>query len=78
MVIWIQAGILYIGRACCPHRHRGKSMPSSSTSGDAGKAFLAFSLGPVQSFIESAVSLRDLWSGSYILSWLTWHAMKNP
>jgi len=53
-------------------------MPSSSSSGDADKAFLAFSLGPVQSFIESAVSLRDLWSGSYILSWLTWHAMKNP
>jgi len=51
-------------------------MPSSSSSGDADKAFLAFSLGPVQSFIESAVSLRDLWSGSYILSWLTWHAMK--
>lgn len=37
-------------------------------------AFLSFSLGPVQSFIEAARSLRDLWSGSMILSWLTFRA----
>src|SRR5262245_44815647 len=39
-------------------------------------AFLAFSLGPVQSFISSARTTRDLWSGSYLLSWLTYRAME--
>lgn len=43
--------------------------------GDGDAAFLSFSLGPVQSFISAARSLRDLWSGSMILSWLTFKAM---
>lgn len=34
------------------------------------------SLGPVQPFIEAARTLRDLWAGSYLLSWLTAAAMK--
>jgi CRISPR-associated protein Cmr2 len=44
---------------------------------DSGKhaALLSFSLGPVQSFIATARTLRDLWSGSMILSWLTFRAM---
>jgi CRISPR-associated protein Cas10/Cmr2 subtype III-B len=33
-------------------------------------AFLRFQLGPVQDFIAAARSTRDLWSGSYLLSWL--------
>jgi len=33
-------------------------------------AFLKFQLGPVQDFIAQARSTRDLWSGSYLLSWL--------
>jgi CRISPR-associated protein Cas10/Cmr2 subtype III-B len=33
-------------------------------------AFLRFQLGPVQEFIAAARSVRDLWSGSYLLSWL--------
>lgn len=33
-------------------------------------AFLKFQLGPVQEFIAEARSVRDLWSGSYLLSWL--------
>ena len=33
-------------------------------------AFLKFQLGPVQDFIAAARSTRDLWSGSYLLSWL--------
>lgn len=36
---------------------------------------LSFMIGPVQPFIESARTLRDLWSGSYLLSWLTASAM---
>jgi hypothetical protein len=33
-------------------------------------AFLKFQVGPVQEFIAAARSTRDLWSGSYLLSWL--------
>lgn len=33
-------------------------------------AFLKFQLGPVQDFIAAARSVRDLWSGSHLLSWL--------
>ncbi|MCL5271196.1 MAG: type III-B CRISPR-associated protein Cas10/Cmr2 [bacterium] len=38
-------------------------------------ALYSFTIGPVQGFIASARTARDLWSGSYILSWLTAHAM---
>ena len=37
---------------------------------DFQPAFLKFQLGPVQDFIAAARSIRDLWSGSYLLSWL--------
>jgi CRISPR-associated protein Cmr2 len=33
-------------------------------------AFLKVQIGPVQDFIAQARSTRDLWSGSYLLSWL--------
>ncbi len=33
-------------------------------------ALLKFQLGPVQEFIAAARSTRDLWSGSFLLSWL--------
>jgi CRISPR-associated protein Cmr2 len=39
-------------------------------------AFLLFQVGPVQEFIAQARSTRDLWSGSYLLSWLIMHAIK--
>ncbi|MDY3562991.1 type III-B CRISPR-associated protein Cas10/Cmr2 [Gemmata sp. JC673] len=39
-------------------------------------ALLSFKLGPVQPFIEAARTIRDLWSGSYLLSWLTAHGIK--
>lgn len=38
-------------------------------------AFLMFQAGPVQSFISEARSIRDLWSGSYLLSWLMARAL---
>lgn len=34
------------------------------------QALLKFQIGPVQDFIAQARSTRDLWSGSYLLSWL--------
>lgn len=39
------------------------------------KDLLLFQLGPVQEFIAQARSTRDLWSGSYLLSWLMAHAI---
>ncbi len=37
---------------------------------------LLFQMGNIQSFIAQARSTRDLWSGSYLISWLMAHAMK--
>jgi CRISPR-associated protein Cmr2 len=37
---------------------------------DSERALLKFQIGPVQDFIAQARSTRDLWSGSYLLSWL--------
>jgi CRISPR-associated protein Cmr2 len=39
------------------------------------KELLLFQLGSVQEFISQARSTRDLWSGSYLLSWLMAHAI---
>ncbi len=44
--------------------------------GDRPAALLSFSLGPVQPFIEAAHTVRDLWTGSYLLSHLTFSALK--
>ncbi len=45
-------------------------------NGKIKPALLLFQLGPVQEFISQARSTRDLWSGSYLISWLIAHAMK--
>lgn len=39
-------------------------------------AFLLFAIGPIQDFIATARKTQDLWSGSYMLSYLAWRAMK--
>jgi len=39
-------------------------------------AFLLFAIGPVQEFIATARKTQDLWAGSYLLSYLSWCAMK--
>ena len=39
--------------------------------------YLSFSLSPVQEFISAARTTRDLWTGSYLLSWLTAHAIQT-
>jgi len=44
-------------------------------SGTHGAALFSCVLGPVQPFIEAARTVRDLWSGSMILSWLSFQAM---
>ena len=49
--------------------------PPTSAIGDGSKEILLFQMGPVQEFIAQARSTRDLWSGSYLLSWLVAHAI---
>lgn len=40
------------------------------------KMLMKVQVGPVQEFIAQARSTRDMWAGSYLLSWLTAAAMK--
>jgi hypothetical protein len=47
----------------------------ATSTGSLSPAFLKFQIGPVQEFIQAARSTRDLWSGSYLLSWLMAHGM---
>lgn len=46
--------------------------PETSTS-----YLLKFQIGPVQDFIAQARSTRDLWSGSYLLSWLVAEGIRH-
>ena len=48
---------------------------ASRADGNGG-AYLSFSLGPVQPFIEASRSVRDLWTASSILSILCFEAMR--
>ena len=56
------------------HMQVVSALAGTSTSADSkaplAPAFLKFQIGPVQDFIAQARSTRDLWSGSYLLSWL--------
>lgn len=40
-------------------------------------ALLVFSIGPVQEFISAARRTQDLWMGSWLLSYLSWTAMRS-
>jgi CRISPR-associated protein Cmr2 len=57
------------------HLDIATGIASALSQPTGGMAFLSFTLGPVQSFIAAARSLRDLWSGSFLLSWLAFQAM---
>ncbi len=57
------------------HLDTTAALKAADAASGSDAAFLSFSLGPVQSFIAAARSLRDLWSGSMILAWLTFHGM---
>ncbi len=58
------------------HNTAASALAGCYYNGELHPAMLMFQLGPVQDFIAQARSTRDLWSGSYLLSWLTAHAMK--
>ncbi|MBE7444601.1 MAG: type III-B CRISPR-associated protein Cas10/Cmr2 [Planctomycetia bacterium] len=40
-------------------------------------SLLLFSIGPIQDFIAMARKTQDLWAGSYMLSYISWTAMKT-
>ena len=58
------------------HNTAASALAGCYYDGRLHPAMLMFQLGPVQDFIAQARSTRDLWSGSYLLSWLIAHAMK--
>ncbi|MGB9606344.1 MAG: type III-B CRISPR-associated protein Cas10/Cmr2, partial [Bryobacteraceae bacterium] len=43
---------------------------------DAQPALLTFSIGPVQSFIQAARKVEDMWAGSHLLARMAWEAAK--
>jgi CRISPR-associated protein Cmr2 len=55
--------------------HLDAAAALSPSEHGGGLAFLSFALGPVQDFIAAARSVRDLWSGSMLLSWITFQSM---
>lgn len=55
--------------------HLDAASALSPSEHGGGLAFLSFALGPVQDFIAAARSVRDLWSGSMLLSWITFQSM---
>ncbi|HSW38736.1 MAG TPA: type III-B CRISPR-associated protein Cas10/Cmr2, partial [Acidobacteriota bacterium] len=59
------------------HNSVVSAMQGCVEDGRLEPALLLFQVGPVQKFIEQARSTRDLWSGSYLLSWLVAHALKS-
>lgn len=49
----------------------------AGANADGGPAFLRLQIGGVQDFIAQARNTRDLWSGSYLLSWLMVAGLKH-
>ncbi len=66
--IWNHMQIVSALATCASAKGKGASL---------APAFLKFQLGPVQAFIAQARSTRDLWSGSYLLSWLMAAGLKR-
>jgi CRISPR-associated protein Cmr2 len=58
------------------HMSVASALASCVAGGAVKPELLLFQFGPVQDFIAQARSTRDLWSGSYLISWLMAHAMK--
>lgn len=57
------------------HRHVVSGLAGAFAKNKEVSLFL-FTLAPVQEFIAAARKTQDLWAGSYLLSYLSWQAMK--
>ena len=49
--------------------------PGVGTDREKATWYIGFSLNPVTAFIEASRTVRDLWTASYLLSWLTARAV---
>ncbi len=72
---WLPADTRVPDHTLIQHADIASGLWASRDYGGRGGAYLSLSLGPVQRFIEAARSVRDLWSGSAILSWLTFRGL---
>ena len=70
--IWTHCSIVSALQSCVQYRREGDECKERVFR----PAFLLIQIGPVQEFIAQARSTRDLWSGSYLLSWLIAHGIK--
>ena len=53
-----------------------QALTSAIAATKSNPAFLLFTIGPVQAFINAARRTQDLWTGSYLLSYLNWTAIQ--
>ena len=58
------------------HMAVSSALASCMAGGTVQPELVLFQTGAVQDFIAQSRSTRDLWSGSYLLSWLMAHAIK--
>ncbi len=72
--VWLSADTRVPDHALIQHADIASGLWASE--GVQGRAYLSLSLGPVQSFIAAARSVRGLWSGSAILSWLVFQGIR--
>jgi CRISPR-associated protein Cmr2 len=70
--IWTHCSLVSALQACVEVTGEGDKIEWR----DFKPAFLLVQIGPVQEFISQARPTRDLWSGSYLLSWLVAHGIK--
>jgi CRISPR-associated protein Cmr2 len=70
--VWTHCSLVSALTSCVEVSGQGEGM----TIKEFKPAFLLVQIGPVQEFIAQARTTRDLWSGSYLLSWLLAHGIK--
>ncbi len=70
--IWTHCSIVSALQSCVKIEREHQAVEMR----DFQPAFLLLQIGPVQEFIAQARTTRDLWSGSYLLSWLIAHGIK--
>ena len=56
-------------------RTEPEAEPPKTAPADTEPAVLRLAIGPVQTFIDQSRRTRDLWAGSFLLSWLAGQAM---
>ncbi len=59
------------------HMAVAAALQGAASGNELAPAFLRLKIGGVQDFIAAARSIRDLWSGSYLLSWLMIAGLKE-